>query len=543
MGIKKAVYLILMIFCTGGFAAGQSDTSKTYEWQGRTIRYYKVEKGKTLYSISKEFGIPQDSIISINPEALKGMKAGMVLKIPWGFAKTTKPPEGALKYTVKPKETLYSISQTYGLTVEELTAMNPKVKDGLKEGMILNIYPKSGKKLPANPSLKEPVDTAALVSPVEPEPKKGLAGIFKGSGCKPVDLKDSKEELTIALMLPFYISASEEYNPKSKIGLDFFSGAKMAFDSLERLGLHLKVNVYDTQADSATIASILKVPDFMKNELIIGPLYSSDFHLVAEFSDRTKIPAVSPFSQSDILIEKHPQVIKVSPDNQTMVTEICRHLATKEKNAFFTLIRNANAKDKDLADIMLATLLENGVPATRIKDLTYSGVSEILEGLDSGFENYLLFPSTVQIQVIDVISRLSASSLGKRITLIGLNDWNNFENIDYEHLNNLNFTYAVPYQSDFVSAASQSFSKQFREEYKGEPSNYAFQGFDVTMYSVGMLARYGKTFTNCLDQLPAQCGINSCYMFRKDSPENGLENNFVNIMQLDDFKAKRINNP
>ena len=541
MGIKIISYFILLILCSGGFAEAQSDTSKTYEWQGRTVRYYKVQKGKTLYSISREFGIPQDSIVAINPDLSKGMKTGAVLRIPWGFAKIVTAPEGAVRYTVKHKETLYSISQTYGLTVEELTAMNPKVKDGLKEGMILTINPKSGKKHSDKTVVNGEVDSVVVAAP-DPEQKKGLAAIFKGSGCKSTDLEDSKEEITVALMLPFYISASDEYNPKGKIALDFYSGAKMALDSLKSLGLNLKVNVYDTQADSSTIANILKNPAFLKNQLVIGPLYSSDFHLVAKFSDKNNIPAVSPFSQSDVLIEKHQEVIKISPDNRTMVTEICLHLASKEKNAFYTLIRNANAKDKELADLMLATLLENGVPATRIKDLTYSGVSEILEGLDPGFENILLFPSTVQIQVIDVISRLSASSLGKRITLVGLNDWNNFENIDYDHLNTLNFTYAAPYQSDFLSSACLSFRQKFREDNKGEPSSYAFQGFDVSMYVVSMLARFGKGFTRCIDQEPVECGINSCYMFRRDSAENGLENNFVNIMQLDDFKAKRINN-
>ena len=38
-------------------------------------------------------------------------------------------------YIVKPKETLYGISKTYGLTIEELVDANPELKDGLKIGM------------------------------------------------------------------------------------------------------------------------------------------------------------------------------------------------------------------------------------------------------------------------------------------------------------------------------------------------------------------------------------------------------------------------
>ena len=114
-------------------------------------------------------------------------------------------------------------------------------------------------------------------------------------------------------------------------------------------------------------------------------------------------------------------------------------------NAEFYLVRNNNEKDKDIADAIKTSLLVSGAIATEsFHETTFSSVGDLLSILSESSENIIIFPSTVQIQVIDFIARLSAGRIGKRITLVGLNDWNNYENIEFDHLNNLNFTFFNP---------------------------------------------------------------------------------------------------
>jgi len=47
-------------------------------------------------------------------------------------------------HEVKPKETLYSLTQLYSVSKEELIAMNPSLKEGVKIGMILKVPSKKG---------------------------------------------------------------------------------------------------------------------------------------------------------------------------------------------------------------------------------------------------------------------------------------------------------------------------------------------------------------------------------------------------------------
>ena len=151
--IKNLILLLAFTSFLTSHAYSQQDTSRLYEWNGRMVKYVKIQKGKTLYSLSKETNTLQDSIIAINPELSNGLKTGMVIRIPMGFVefqgKNESPKRNAsIEHLVKAGETAFSIAKKYGLTTDELFRQNPESRAGLKVGAVLKINPKSGGKQP-----------------------------------------------------------------------------------------------------------------------------------------------------------------------------------------------------------------------------------------------------------------------------------------------------------------------------------------------------------------------------------------------------------
>ena len=108
---------------------------------------------------------------------------------------------------------------------------------------------------------------------------------------------------------------------------------------------------------------------------------------------------------------------------------------------------------------------------------------------------------------------------------------------------NLNFTFFAPSNSNFQTSASQNFRNHLKKEFKGEPTFYSFQGFDVTYYFTKQVAKYGSSMLTCLPQVPLFCGFNSCYQFEKIGEHDGFENQFNYLMKMDDFELKRMNQP
>lgn len=117
--------------------------------KGKTISGYSnhlIEAKETLYSVARMYNISVDDIKDANQGLNENsFKTGKTIKIPrFGAPATT---SGSL-YSVQKGETLYSISKKHSVSVESLLVANPSIKDtGLREGMTLNIPGKAS--LPA----------------------------------------------------------------------------------------------------------------------------------------------------------------------------------------------------------------------------------------------------------------------------------------------------------------------------------------------------------------------------------------------------------
>jgi len=528
MGINTLAIACLLII--GQQTLAQNVDTSLVVKNGRRFKEFTINKGQTLYSLSRATGVPQDSLIAFNKELENGLKAGMRVCIPMpaeGQLKSTSSNNASLKHEVKPGETIFGIARMYGLTQEELISQNSNLKTGLRTGAILRINPKPI-------SFVTPEDATKL-SDSKPE-------ISNASGCY---FSDSLVRATIkaTLVLPLY-STKEDSQIKSRTGLEFYAGCMLALDSLKNRGLNIELHVYDTQADSLAMNKILKSNELISSDFVLGPLHASEFRQVSNVTSRTKTIAIAPLASSSALISGAPHAVKLIPDQKRLMEGLVEQVVKNYKNARYIFIRNSNAKDKDLTN-HLASALSSKIDtnATNFVSVAYLGVNDLLEKLDSDKENILFFPSTAQVQVIDAIARLNASRIGKRITLVGLNEWNSFENIEYEHLNNLNFTYSAPWYIDYNTAEAKKFRSLYRNEFKGEPGVYAFQGYDAMMYFAESASRLNTLNTECLTKLPPYNGFCTEFKFKKENTTSGADNNHVYVLQLSDYLAAPINKP
>ncbi|MFY7971918.1 MAG: LysM peptidoglycan-binding domain-containing protein, partial [Flavobacteriales bacterium] len=121
---------------------------------GKKFYVHKVEKGQTLYAISRLYACDINDILSANPGADQGLKEGQTLKVPAPASQKVEekdPPKADPKTTgeklheVQRKETLYAIAKMYDVDINEIIALNPGVDQGLKKGQMLRIPSKEKK--------------------------------------------------------------------------------------------------------------------------------------------------------------------------------------------------------------------------------------------------------------------------------------------------------------------------------------------------------------------------------------------------------------
>lgn len=119
-----------------------ADSLGTETVEGKVFILHRVEEKETLYGISRRYGTSMESILEFNPSADAGLEIGQILKVPYTgqrprtYTRQTGP--GGI-HRVAEKETLFSISRLYGVTIDELKAWNRLTSSDLSVGQELII--------------------------------------------------------------------------------------------------------------------------------------------------------------------------------------------------------------------------------------------------------------------------------------------------------------------------------------------------------------------------------------------------------------------
>jgi len=100
------------------------------------LQTYTVKSGDTLYGISNQFGVSVTELAELN--GIKGslLNVGTVLKIP---IKSGINPNNLFMYTVVSGDTLSKIARKYNTTVDEIKKLNYLKSDNLNIGQIIRI--------------------------------------------------------------------------------------------------------------------------------------------------------------------------------------------------------------------------------------------------------------------------------------------------------------------------------------------------------------------------------------------------------------------
>ena len=115
-------------------------SNKTEVVDGQTFYIHKVEKGQTLYSLTKAYHITEADILKYNTTAKDGLQIGQILKIPKlentvDLSDTVPPSEfGFIFHQVKAGETLYRIMKQYKINLKSLKDYNPDLSSNLQIG-------------------------------------------------------------------------------------------------------------------------------------------------------------------------------------------------------------------------------------------------------------------------------------------------------------------------------------------------------------------------------------------------------------------------
>ncbi len=143
----QAACLKLLVACSLWLVAltahaSPIDSLRIETVNGKPFIIHQVDPKETLYSISRKYGVAVALIREENPTVDAGLSVGQMVKIP--YTPRTKPKIGdaSITHKVAAKETLFSISKMYEVSVDDIKTWNNLKDNILDVGQDLIIYKK-----------------------------------------------------------------------------------------------------------------------------------------------------------------------------------------------------------------------------------------------------------------------------------------------------------------------------------------------------------------------------------------------------------------
>jgi len=491
---------------------------------------YIVKPGEGLWRIAQNYGVTQETLERLNPNLPNPLKEGMEIWVPAGKSGVPEvtTDKALVLYQVEKGEGFMSLERKFGLSQKELEKLNPELKDGIK--LEAQIWIPKNNFLDYVATLGGASQTdVATGNATDANPK------IK-SGMNPSNIK------TVSFVLPFRVNGIQAGNiadikiklQKEKItaiASDFYSGALMALDSLQKMGFSLTVNVYDSNGNAQGVKAISSSEGLKNSQVIIGPFSPSAFNALSETIISDNIAILAPLSNRNI--ELRPNVFQTVPTIEVQQNSMISFINQKYPDANIVLLSDAKSKDmneKLLSSFSQAKNVDNiqGIQSALNKEAT----NIVFVSSDD-----VVFLSDA-IRILYNIAGINGKNKNYNIIMAKLDKGDAYDHnsISNSQLSALKFTYPA---ANRYAGESNPFIKKYLKTYKISPSKYAFRGFDLTMDAVLRTSLVGN-FIKEANIGETSYQENKFQYVKNAAKGGGYENRAVYILRYEDLQISEI---
>lgn len=475
--------------------------------QGQKVTH-TVQPGETLFKISQNYGVTVQQIIDCNQGLTADLiQSGQKLQIPvpqLPQQTQAKPvPQVQMKeYKVKRKDTPYSLAKANHITVDELMDANPQLKA-------------DGYKLKKGTTIRIPVK----VQPKQPK-YVGLTSI------------------RVAVVLPLLGQGVE--NVRS---VEFYRGLLMGIERLKDAGISVSVTAYEEPAPTSGISLLMNQVMEGRPDLIIGPVYPQHFtDVTAQTSAQTRV--VVPFSSKvpQVSYRQNLFVLNTSSEMEnTLASDL--FLSSFRKSDHMVFLHSQGGDKADFARQLDTRLTAAGYDVlSHAFDLTPMALRDVLKGKGKG--HFVIVPddsreSTLK-QLLQKTTDLRALMPSCTFSIVGYDSWM-ASGMD-RYRNELHAadayvfasSYFFPYTSDAIRFR-EDYHRWFRTDLLDCTPRMAPLGYDVAIGMLGGLATYGRDYgtqTPEAGTLAAQPKLQSDLRFIQAAQGGGYLNRSMWLVQF-----------
>ena len=482
---------------------------------------HKIKRKQNLDQISVIYNISSDDILEYNKNVI--IKKNNIIRIPIKTDRKLNVSNKLSRYVVNPKEGKWRIAYKYGISIDFLEELNPEIGSFLRIGQEIAVPNKKKIELNSIDENKQYFEVQKNIETSTLEKNLGLKNnsinrlnpeILENKLTKGIIIKvPSSADLTnevinlskaslennivdfnkrkFALILPFrlnnydydsiqnYISLVKN-DKLLNISLDFLFGVEMAVTEFSKLGLNVKMDIFDSALDKNQIDKIINENDINQYDFILGPFTNNLFDYTVSSVNDYDVKIVRPLAKK---LNINKNIINTIPDDSIYFNTIIDFVKNDTINSPKFII--ADSKSIGNANKIKKVFPNAQQFFSKIDDFGNDTKTLDYQELDSIFVKgkNIVFLETKEQGFVSNVTSILNSFVNDTISieLVTTNKNNAFEgvNISNNFLSNLKFTYAST-NKVIKSKVDKLFIDNFISRYKNYPNKYSIRAYDLT---------------------------------------------------------------
>lgn len=356
---------------------------------------------------------------------------------------------------------------------------------------------------PSTPSTREAQKTAGT-QPATSQPTK--------QGAVAPAVKKTGKVIKMAVMMPLHLDQIDDISTtkfdveqRGKKSyrqfefIEFYEGIRMALDELAGKGVSVELNVVDVSTNTAAaVEAAFASHNVAKSDFVVALLFREAFDKAAELARQAGVYIVNPMATRSEICADNAYMVKIQPSLESQVRTMLDNMKAERPHGHLYIIHGANASsEKPVLDELKRQLSERGDIKYTLFNWNQSGKLTSTLKATPGCHVLSIYDHKVdqmRVYVSNLLNRLAAFKT-ESPTLYSISDWTrDYNDVDFAQLQLLGYhTFSSSW--DMSNPVHVEFLKAFRDTYGSEPTSpLAATGYDLTMYIVSGLNRRNSEF-------------------------------------------------
>lgn len=367
---------------------------------------------------------------------------------------------------------------------------------------------------------------------------------------KALPVRKVGKTVKVALMMPLHLDQIDQIST-SKFDveqrgkkvyrqfefIEFYEGILLALEQLEERGISVELNVVDVSNNTvAAVEEAFQSHNVAQSDVLIALLFRDAFDRAAQLAQQAGIYIVNPMATRSDICAENPYVVKLQPSLEGQISLMLKNMKAERPHAHLYIIHSGSDADKAVREELKRQLDErkdikytlfnwsqNAKLAATIKATPGCNVVSI----------YSHKSDQMRIHVSTLLNRLSAFK-SNTPTLYTLTDWTvEYGDIDFAQLQLLNYhTFSTSW--DMTNQVHTDFLQAYRDRYATEPvTQLAAIGYDLSLYIIAGLAHKGADFWQSTAQINPHGLLQPMHLVRSGS---GLENDRAQLYRMENLR-------